>query len=99
MALGWKILIPVSLVWALIAAAIRTLRNEGYPHWTSLLVGASIVVTVVLLFLLQRPFSSRHIRKKQRRQDSEATAFDPAFPTPPLPGKPLAPATKEAAHG
>jgi NADH-quinone oxidoreductase subunit H len=103
MALGWKILIPVSLVWALIAAAIRTLRNEGYPHWTPLLVGASIVVTLVLLFLLQRPFSSRNMRKKQRHQESEeAGSFGsaaPAFPTPPLPGKPVAPATKEAAHG
>ena len=39
MALGWKILIPVSLVWALIAAGIRTLRDQGYAHWTTLLVG------------------------------------------------------------
>ncbi len=44
MALGWKILIPVSLVWALIAAGIRTLRDQGYAHWTAVLVGASIVV-------------------------------------------------------
>src|SRR6202012_3782121 len=44
MALGGKILIRVSLVWALTAAAIRTARDQGYPHWTPLLVGASIVV-------------------------------------------------------
>jgi NADH-quinone oxidoreductase subunit H len=100
MALGWKILIPTSLVWALIAAAIRTLRNQGYPHWTALLVGASIVVTVVLLYLLQKPFSNRQIRKKRRRNEpAEAPSFEPAFPTPPLPGQPLVPATKESAHG
>jgi NADH-quinone oxidoreductase subunit H len=98
MALGWKILIPVSLVWALIAAGIRTLRNEGYPHWTPLLVGSSLVVTAVLLYLLQRPFSNRQINRRRRRDEpAEAAAFEPAFPTPPLPGK--APATKEAAHG
>jgi NADH-quinone oxidoreductase subunit H len=99
MALGWKILIPVSLVWALIAAGIRTLRDQGYPHWTPLLVGASIVVTVVLLYVLQRPFSERQIRKRRRTASVEAAPFEPAFPTPPLPSKPLAPATKEAAHG
>jgi NADH-quinone oxidoreductase subunit H len=103
MALGWKLLIPVSLVWALIAAAIRTLRDQGYPHWTPLLVGASIVVTVVLLYLLQRPFSNRQIRKRHRRQEpveaGSSAPFEPAFPTPPLPGQPLVPASKEAAHG
>jgi NADH-quinone oxidoreductase subunit H len=93
----------VSLAWALIAATIRTLRNEGYQHWTPALVIASLVVTVVLLYLLQRPFSSRHIRKKQRRKQPEEAgslaSSAPAFPTPPLPGKPPASATKEAAHG
>jgi NADH-quinone oxidoreductase subunit H len=99
MALGWKILIPISLVWALIAAAIRTLRNQGYPHWTPLLVGASIVVTVVLLALLQRPFSKRILNKHRRKDQAEAPHFEPAFPTPPLPGQPLASATKEASNG
>jgi NADH-quinone oxidoreductase subunit H len=99
MALGWKILIPVSLVWALIAAAIRTLRDQGYAHWTSLLVGASIAGTAVLLYLLQRPFSERQIRKKRRRTEAAAPSLEPAFPTPALPGKPPAAVTKEAAHG
>jgi NADH-quinone oxidoreductase subunit H len=104
MALGWKILIPVSLVWALIAAAIRTARDQGYAHWTTLLVGASIVVTAVLLYLLQRPFSNRQLRKRRRRTDAEAQAaqpasFEPAFPTPALPGKQPAAVAKEAAHG
>jgi NADH-quinone oxidoreductase subunit H len=99
MALGWKILIPISLVWALIAAAIRTLRNQGYAHWTPLLVGASIVVTVVLLGLLQRPFGKRNLNKQRRKDLAEAPSFEPGFPTPPLPGQPLVPATKEASHG
>ncbi|MDT5023344.1 MAG: NADH-quinone oxidoreductase subunit, partial [Mycobacterium sp.] len=104
MALGWKILIPVSLVWALIAAGIRTLRDQGYAHWTTVLVSASIVVTGVLLYLLQRPFSNSQLRRKRRRTESEArsaqtASFEPAFPTPPMPGKPLAPVTKETANG
>jgi NADH-quinone oxidoreductase subunit H len=100
--LGWKLLIPIALAWALIAAAIRTLRNQGYPHWTPLLVGTSIVVTVVLLYLLQRPFGDKQIRKKRRKEPVEAgssASLAPYFPTPPLPGQPLVPASKEAAHG
>ncbi len=63
-----------------------------------------LVVTAVLLYLLQRPFSNRHLRKKRRRTESEArsaqaTALEPAFPTPPMPAKQLAAATKETADG
>ncbi|MBV8862022.1 MAG: NADH-quinone oxidoreductase subunit NuoH, partial [Mycobacterium sp.] len=100
MALGWKILIPVSLVWALIAAAIRTLRNEGYPHWTPLLAGASIAVAALLLALLREPFGGKRSRKKQRRdQPVEAHPAEPAFPTPPLPGQVLVPTTQEGTDG
>ena len=30
MKLGWKVLIPVSLVWLMLVATVRALRNEGY---------------------------------------------------------------------
>jgi NADH-quinone oxidoreductase subunit H len=83
----------------LIAAAIRTLRDQGYPHWTSVLVGASIVVTLALLYLLQRPFSKRVLNKHRRKDQAEVPRFESAFPTPPLPGQPLASATKEASNG
>ncbi|MDT5088073.1 MAG: hypothetical protein QOG47_780, partial [Mycobacterium sp.] len=43
-------------------------------------------------------------RRNRRRTESEArsaqtTSSEPAFPTPPIPGKPLAPVTKETANG
>jgi NADH-quinone oxidoreductase subunit H len=99
MALGWKILIPVSLVWALIAATIRTLRNHGYPHWTATLVIASLVVTAILLLILREPFGSKRSEKKRHETPVETQLSEPAFPTPPLPGQALVPATKEAANG
>jgi NADH-quinone oxidoreductase subunit H len=88
MALGWKLLIPSALVWVLIAAVIRTLRNQGYPHWTPVLVVSSLVVTAALLLLLRKPFTAPSIRALQRqlrRQDGAAEITEPAFPTPPLP--------------
>ncbi|PLV44552.1 NADH-quinone oxidoreductase subunit NuoH [Mycobacterium simiae] len=104
MGLGWKLLIPVSLVWVLIAGIIRSLRNQGYAHWTPLLVVCSIVVSVVLISLLSKPFKAPADRalKRELRKQRDALPPPAAFPTPPLPGKVLTSsvsASKENAHG
>jgi NADH-quinone oxidoreductase subunit H len=108
MALGWKLLIPASLVWVLIAAVIRTLRNQGYAHWTPLLVISSIVVASGLVLLLRRPFTPPVIRamelQHRRRRDeapsaeiTEPESPEPAYPTPPMPS-PKVGASKEKAR-
>jgi NADH-quinone oxidoreductase subunit H len=104
MALGWKLLIPASLVWVLIAAVIRTLRNEGYAHWTPILVVSSLVFATALVLVLRKPFGTPGIRALERelRKDRDAIPPAPAFPTPPLPGKVLTSsvsASKEKARG
>jgi NADH-quinone oxidoreductase subunit H len=104
MALGWRLLIPASLVWVLIAAVIRTARNQGYAHWTPVLVVSSIVVAGALVLLLRKPFTAPSIRAMQRQPSRQRQELaeppgpegrGPAFPTPPLPG---AGASKEKAH-
>ncbi|HXY65293.1 MAG TPA: NADH-quinone oxidoreductase subunit H, partial [Mycobacterium sp.] len=60
---------------------------------------SSLVVTVVLLALLRKPFGSKRSQKKRHEPPVEAELIEPAYPTPPLPGQPLVPATKEAANG
>jgi NADH-quinone oxidoreductase subunit H len=104
MALGWKLLIPVALVWIIIAAVIRTLRNQGYAYWTPLLVISSIVVATALVLLLRKPFTAPGIRameRELRRGRDEITepespeTVGPSFPTPPLPA---AGASKEKAR-
>jgi NADH-quinone oxidoreductase subunit H len=88
MALGWKLLIPVSLVWVLIAAVIRSLRDQGYQYWTAALVISSIVVAVALVLSLRRPFSApsaRALARQRRQEPPETIDTDPGFPTPPLP--------------
>lgn len=91
MALGWKTLIPVSLLWVMIAAVIRTLRNNGLEHWTAVLVIASAVTAAGLLLYLRRPLSGLETRP----EEAPEPVAEPAFPTPPLPDK--AP-TKEGAR-
>jgi NADH-quinone oxidoreductase subunit H len=106
MALGWKLLIPVALLWVMIAAVIRTLRNQGYQYWTPALVICGVVVAVLLVLSLRRPFSAPNVRalarqlRKQRPESSESIGTAPTFPTPPLPAElstPSAPASKETA--
>jgi NADH-quinone oxidoreductase subunit H len=104
MALGWKILIPVSLVWVMIAAVIRTLRDQGYAHWTAVLVSASTMVAAVLLFYLRKPFSGKPIHQRAGREAAVEKALpEPRFPTPSISAAAAAmalmPAAKEGADG
>jgi NADH-quinone oxidoreductase subunit H len=105
MGLGWKVLIPFSLVWVMIAAVIRSLSNQGFQHWTPVLVVSSIVVAAALVLSLRRPFTAPSVRalarqdRKNRRENLASTggleSTAPAFPTPPLPVG----ASKENARG
>jgi NADH-quinone oxidoreductase subunit H len=77
MELGWKVLIPVSLTWILVAAVVRTLGAAG--------VVSSLGASVAMLFLVRR------IVQKARTPAVETgrrAGFDPlagGFPVPPLP--------------
>ena len=80
MALGWKILIPLSLVWVMIVATVRALRTEGYDSWAMILIAASTVAGVALLL-----FFRNLVRAKYRPIPETSTYSD--FPVPPLPAK------------
>ncbi len=63
MALGWKVLIPVSLAWIVIVSSARSLRNQGYDQLTTGLITVGAVVALLLLFALWRTVRARNIRK------------------------------------
>ncbi|NED92206.1 NADH-quinone oxidoreductase subunit H, partial [Streptomyces sp. SID11233] len=53
MKLGWKVLIPVSVVWLMLVATVRVLRNENYDYAQILLwVVAAVVVILLVTFLV-----------------------------------------------
>jgi NADH-quinone oxidoreductase subunit H len=100
MGLGWKLLIPVSLLWVMIAAVIRTLSNQGFQHWTPVLVVSSIVVAAALVLSLRKPFSApgaRALARQRRKQRAESVSTTSVFPTPPLPAQKVG-ASKENAR-
>ncbi len=75
MALGWKILIPISLVWVMIVATVRTLRAVGYHSWAVALIAASTVVGFALLLLFRNLVRARFSPVKA---DPRRTANSPS---------------------
>jgi NADH-quinone oxidoreductase subunit H len=88
MALGWKVLIPASLVWVMIVAVARTLRTEGYQSWAvTLFIGGAVVALLLAVVLWN------FLRARTRRLEEPPPPVYSDFPVPPLP------AAKEGAHG
>ena len=92
MKFGWKLLIPVSIVWIIVVAIARVLRNDvDFSNQSLLLVGAAVIV---LLLLVSWAFQVRSDRK-QAALDAAAAAeaevvFEAAaggYPVPPMPGQ------------
>src|SRR3954463_8428270 len=81
MALGWKVLITVSLVWIAIVATTRSLRTEGYTAWVNGLIVAGTVFALLVAVLLWR-----FMRVKTVRTIPVQTVDAGAFPIPPIPG-------------
>jgi NADH-quinone oxidoreductase subunit H len=82
MALGWKILIPVSLGWIMIVAITHSLRDQGYQAPATAAIGLAIAAVILLALIGRSRLRARRIRPEPVRP-----AGDGAFPVPPLPVK------------
>ena len=84
MALGWKVLIPINLVWILAVTAIHVLRDRGWESWKATALPLAIVLLVVVvpaLMMLEGASARRAARAgRGRRGRSRARADlpDPA---------------------
>jgi NADH-quinone oxidoreductase subunit H len=83
MKFGWKGLVPISLVWILLVAAIRTATLQVEDRRALLMVVAAVFfVVVVIFYLLPQPEPEQH--------PSEGSGLEllplseGGFPTPPL---------------
>ena len=84
MALGWKLLIPVSLVWILVVAVLRATGRDG--------VIANLIAAAILLAVLVGLNALRR-RRIARTAPPPAPPSEGSFPVPPLPVKEAARAT------
>jgi NADH-quinone oxidoreductase subunit H len=95
MKLGWKVLIPVSLVWLLLVAVIRQLKNVGdmdRAHLLPISIGAAALFVLVLVALEVR--ERNQVTRDRRAQDAAELAREEdldglggGFPVPPMPGQ------------
>ncbi len=90
MALGWKVLIPISLLWILLVSTIRVLRDEALITTNNILVIAAGLLVAVGVFALIGSFTQRRKPDEELDAEPEPEAFDPmagGYPVPPLPGQ------------
>ena len=79
MQFGWKILIPVSILWILVVATLRTLSLEGAPR--IVVIGfASFVVLLVMAANIG--FENA---KKKKLESLEVEVSEPTFAVPTVP--------------
>ena len=74
MAIGWKVLIPVSLVWIVLVGAVRVLRNaEGFTT-TEVLLWVGIPLAVLLILAIAWPGKTGRRRGGRARRGGPARA-------------------------
>jgi NADH-quinone oxidoreductase subunit H len=95
MKFGWKVLIPVALIWIVVVSIARLFRTDVALTNTELLVVGAVSIAVLLLaaWLLQLRSDRRADKKAQaeeehaRRASEVLTAASTGHPVPPLPGQ------------
>jgi len=83
MALGWKVLIPASLVWIMIVAAFRELTNEGRTRIQTL---AYVGIPLAIVVLVASFFGEN--KAVEREEDTTLEPAESAYPVPVLSGGP-----------
>jgi NADH-quinone oxidoreductase subunit H len=80
MAFGWKVLIPISVVWIVAVAAIRVVDLRGGIDPKVLLIAAAAlaVLLLVLLFIPERQ------RPAEEPEEEAFDAFAGGYPVPPM---------------
>ncbi len=85
MALGWKVLIPVNLVWILAVTSIHVLRDRGWDAWKATALPLSIVLLVVVVPALMVAEGIVARRNAADDADDADEAQRPTtFPVPPM---------------
>ncbi|MFL6105364.1 MAG: NADH-quinone oxidoreductase subunit H, partial [Marmoricola sp.] len=82
---GWKRLIPISLLWIIAVAAIRTINLNGGFDRTYLFVAIAVLAAlmIVLFFVDEKRASDSDAAEEKAVFD----AFAGGYPVPPMPDR------------
>jgi NADH-quinone oxidoreductase subunit H len=88
MAIGWKFLIPVSIVWILLVATVRAWRLDSHSKVPYVVLGLVIVLILALITMWDSAAQQRAARYAAAEGAAEAEAGTAergtGFPVPPL---------------
>ena len=82
MALGWKVLIPLSLAWTILVATVRAITAEGGVDRQYLLIGVGVVAGLFLILLF---FGDDEESEKDESTGPADDAIAGGYPIPPMP--------------
>ncbi|WP_199431034.1 NADH-quinone oxidoreductase subunit NuoH [Qaidamihabitans albus] len=77
MKLGWKVLVPVGLIWIVVISAIRAVRNDAEISTGQILVVGGIVIAVIVLLTLLLP-------EREIPDEDAVPTTGGDYPVPPL---------------
>ncbi|MBE1581397.1 NADH-quinone oxidoreductase subunit NuoH [Amycolatopsis roodepoortensis] len=77
MRLGWKVLVPVNLVWIVVIVTVRAIKNSGGLSTPQILIGGGALILVVVILSLLLP-------DKKVPDDDYVPVTGGGFPVPPL---------------
>ncbi|HEY1624746.1 MAG TPA: NADH-quinone oxidoreductase subunit NuoH [Streptosporangiaceae bacterium] len=83
MALGWKILIPVSVVWILAVATIKTWQLDR-NNKVSYVIAGLVLVLIVIMVVLYDGNAQRRTAFHEEGRARAAGGESPSFPVPPI---------------
>ncbi len=81
MALGWKVLIPLSLAWIVLVATLRAVMQEGAVDRQYFLIGAGVLIGLVLIF----SFFGADEEPEEESTGATHDAYAGGYPVPPMP--------------
>ena len=95
MRFGWKVLIPVSVLWILIIAVVRGISEDKGLTPTPLAITTGLILTIAVLWILG--WNVKRRRAENLEENTVPDKFKPnrgGFPVPPLPGQEYRPARR-----
>ena len=112
MNLGWKVLIPVGLVWVVALACLQAVIQFGDLNIGTFLILAAVMFVLVLGGLTlfgtktdedvdgekRTPITGRVVEDEVFAAGQDFDAFSGGYPVPPLPGQSLPPSPRRAAR-
>ena len=90
MRFGWKVLIPLSLVWIIAVAAAKALTLDGHVNRSYLQIAAGVVIALTIALFY---FDRGDAEDEAGEHSGDFDAYEHGYPVPPMPGRDALPST------